>query len=98
MDIIILAYQVISNQRANVFNFMLPALGKSFIVYGKLGEWLVPSADSRNKNFTCDCEERLDLKVNSMKRCIYYQSLVIQVRAFMSVDHQAYCYLYGIKA
>ena len=62
--IIILAYQVISDQRANVFNFMLPAWVRVFIVYGKLREWLVPPADSGNKNFTCDCEERLYLKVN----------------------------------
>ena len=46
--------------------FYVKCLGKSFIVYGKLGEWLVPSADSRNKNFTCDCEERLYLKVNTV--------------------------------
>ena len=34
---IIPAYQVISDQRANVFNFMLPVwVGESFIVHGKL--------------------------------------------------------------
>ena len=41
-------------------------LGMSFIVYGKLREWLVPSADFGNKNFTWDCEERLHLKVNTV--------------------------------
>ena len=51
-----------------MFNFMLPAWVRAFIVYGKLREWLVPSADSGNKNFTCDCEERLYLKVNMIIR------------------------------
>ena len=39
---------------------------KFYVVYGKLREWLVPSADYGNKNFTCDCEERLYLKVNTV--------------------------------
>ena len=38
--------------------FYVTCLGKSFIVCGKLSEWLVSSADSEDKNFTCDCEER----------------------------------------
>ena len=54
--IIILAYQVISDQKANVFTD----------VYSKLREWFVPSADSGNKNFRCDCEERRYLKVNTV--------------------------------
>ena len=52
--------------RSKCVQFYVTCLGKSFIVYGKLGKWLVPSADSRNKNFTCDCEERLYLKVNTV--------------------------------
>ena len=60
-------------------------LGMSFnTVYGKLREWFVPSADSGNKNFTCDCEERLYLKVNMVTG--------------HEMDHQAHCYHYGIKA
>ena len=52
--------------RSKCVQFYVTCLGNSFIVYGKLGEWLVPSADSRNKNFTCDREERLYLKVNTV--------------------------------
>ena len=47
-------------------NFYVTCLGKSFIVYGKLREWFISSADSGNENFTFDCEERLYLKVNTV--------------------------------
>ena len=52
--------------KSKCVQFYVTCLGKSFIVYGKLREWLVLSADSGNKNFTYDCEERLYLKVNTV--------------------------------
>ena len=52
--------------RSKCVQFYVTCLGKRFIVYGKLGEWLVLSVDSRNKNFKCDCEERPYLKVNTV--------------------------------
>ena len=52
--------------KSKCVQFYVTCSGKSFTVYGKLREWLVPSADSGNKNFTCDCEERLYLKVNTV--------------------------------
>ena len=62
--------RISSNLRPNskFVQFYVTCLGKSFIVYGKLRECLVPSADSGNKNFICDCEERLYLKVNTVIR------------------------------
>ena len=50
--------------KRNCVQFYVTCLGESFIVYGKLRECLFPSTDSGNKNFTCNCEERLYLKVN----------------------------------
>ena len=64
---IILAYQVISDQRVNVFTIMLPA--RVIIVSLSTANYVNGSslsADSGNKNFTCDCKERLHLKVNTV--------------------------------
>ena len=87
-------YSRISNNsrpKSKCVQFYVTCLGKSCIVYGiKLRESLVPSADSGNKNFACDCEERLYLKVSTVigHEMMYIPPcLVTQVRAIMSVDH-----------
>ena len=52
--------------KSKCVHFYVTCLGKSFIVYGKSRGWFVPLADSGNKNFTCDCEERQYLKFNTV--------------------------------